>query len=130
EDIAVKHNYRVLIGQSHDNLELETKILKAMFEHRIDGLLVSISKNTSDIEHFTRLNKYHTPVVFFDRVPDVKGIHSVWCNLYDSTVEAVDFLVGRGHQRIAYLGGPSSLNIKTERLDGYEAGLNKNNLSL
>lgn len=130
EEVALKNNYSVLIGQSHNDLDLETRIIKAMFEHRIDGLLASISKNTSNIDHFKALNKYNTPVVFFDRVPDVPDIHSVWCNLQDSTVEAVDFLVKQGHRKIALLRGPASLNIKKERLQGYKAAHQKNDMPL
>ncbi|HRQ52428.1 MAG TPA: LacI family DNA-binding transcriptional regulator [Agriterribacter sp.] len=116
EDTAFKSNYNVLIGQSHDLLDREQKIVETMRKHRVDGVLASISKQTNSIEHFEQLDKYNIPVVFFDRVPDVPNIHSVWCSLYYSTVEAVTFLFGRGHRRIQ---GPLSLNIKNERLDGY-----------
>lgn len=119
EDIAFKNSYNVLIGQSHDELDREQKILETMRKHRVDGILVSISKQTTSIEHFEQLEKYNIPVVFFDRVPDVPNIHSVWCSLYYSTVEAVEFLFSKGHQRVAYIQGPQSLNIKNERLDGY-----------
>src|SRR5690606_35148081 len=79
------------------------------------------SKQTKSIEHFEQLDKYNIPVVFFDRVPDVPHIHSVWCSLYYSTIEAVDFLFRKGHQRVGYIQGPLSLNIKNERLQGYYA---------
>lgn len=119
EDVAFKNNYNVLIGQSHDELDREQKILDTMRKHRVDGILVSISKQTTNIEHFEQLERYNIPVVFFDRVPDVPNIHSVWCSLYYSTIEAVEFLFSKGHQRIAYIQGPQSLNIKNERLQGY-----------
>lgn len=119
EDTAFKYNYNVLIGQSHDLLDRERKIVETMRKHRVDGVLVSISKETNGIEHFEQLDKYNIPVVFFDRVPDVPNIHSVWCSLYYSTVEAVAFLFGRGHRRVGYIQGPLSLNIKNERLEGY-----------
>ncbi|MGN6492825.1 MAG: LacI family DNA-binding transcriptional regulator [Agriterribacter sp.] len=119
EDVAFKSNYNVLIGQSHDELDREQKILETMRKHRVDGILVSISKQTTSIEHFEQLEKYNIPVVFFDRVPDVPNIHSVWCSLYYSTVEAVEYLFSKGHQRVAYIRGPRSLNIKNERMEGY-----------
>ena len=92
-----------------------------MRKHRVDGVLVSISIQTNSIEHFEQLDKYNIPVVFFDRVPDVPNIHSVWCSLYYSTIEAVEFLFRKGHQRVGYIQGPLSLNIKNERLEGYYA---------
>jgi len=119
EDVALDHNYIVLIGQSHDNLEREQKLVESMKNHRVDGILASISSSTTHIEHFEQMKNYDIPVVFFDRVPDAKDIHSVSCNLYDSSVEAVEWLFKKGHKRIGYIQGPPTLNMKNERLNGY-----------
>lgn len=121
EDTAFKRNYNVLIGQSHDELQREQQIVETMRKHRVDGVLASISKQTKTIEHFEQLDKYNIPVVFFDRVPNVANIHSVWCSLYYSTIEAVEFLFRKGHQKVGYIQGPLTLNIKNERLEGYYA---------
>jgi len=130
EELAFKNNYNVLIGQSHDDLEREKKIVETMRKHRVDGLLVSISKQTGSIEHFEQLDKYKIPVVFFDRVPNVPDIHSVWCSLYYSTIDAVELLFKKGHQRIGFIQGPLSLNIKNERLDGYIEAHKRNKIPL
>src|SRR5699024_2800352 len=65
EDVALRNGYSVLIGQSHNDIEQEQRILKTMLEHRVDGLLVSISKDTDDIGYFEEYNKHHIPIVFF-----------------------------------------------------------------
>jgi LacI family transcriptional regulator len=130
DQITAQNNYISLIGQSHDNLETEQKIIETMKNHRVDGILASISKNTTHIDHFRMMKQYDIPVVFFDRVPDVAEIHSVRCNLYDSSVEAVEFLLNKGHERIGYIQGPPTLSIKNERLDGYRAAHKKNKLTV
>ncbi len=130
EDVAYADNYNVLIGQSRDEREREEKILETMRKQRVDGIIASISKNTSDIAHFKKLQQYNIPVVFFDRVPNVKNIHSVWCSLYSSSVECVDHLVEKGHRRIGYIQGPSTLNISDERIKGYMDGHAKNALKI
>jgi DNA-binding LacI/PurR family transcriptional regulator len=130
EQVSMQNNYIALVGQSHDSLETEKKIVETMKNHRVDGILASISKNTTEIDHFRQMNKYGIPVVFFDRVPDVADIHSVSCNLYDSSVEAVEYLINLGHRRIGYLQGPPTLSIKNERLDGYRDAHKKHQLPL
>lgn len=130
EEVALDHQYIVLIGQSHDNLEREQKLLETMKNHRVDGILASISKSTTHIDHFEQMKNYDIPVVFFDRVPDAKDIHSVSCNLYDSTVEAIDWLVKKGHKRIGYIQGPPTLGMKDERMNGYRDALKKNKLAV
>lgn len=128
EETAFRNNYIALIGQSHDNLEREKAIVETMKKHRVDGLLVSISKETNSLEHFEALQGFNIPVVYFDRVPDAPNINSVWCSLYHSSVAAIDLLARKGHKRIGYIQGPNTLTIKNERLQGYQSGLKKNKL--
>ena len=128
EDKAFENNYIALMGQSHDSIDREKTLVETMQKHRVDGLLVSISKNTSNVDHFQSLLQFNIPVVFFDRVPDVPNIHSVWCSLYHSSMEAIDFLIKKGHKRIGYIQGPDTLSIKNERLQGYLNGLKKNKI--
>jgi LacI family transcriptional regulator, repressor for deo operon, udp, cdd, tsx, nupC, and nupG len=128
EQVSMQNNYIALVGQSHDSLETEQKIVETMKNHRVDGILASMSKNTTHIDHFRQMKQYGIPVVFFDRVPDLADIHSVRCNLYDSSVEAVEFLIKKNHERIGYIQGPPTLSIKNERLDGYRAAHKKHRL--
>ena len=128
EDIATVNNYTVLIGQSHDDLEREKKIVDTMRRHRVDGLLVSLSKNTDNYDHFEQLEKHRIPVVFFDRVPQTDSAYTVSCNLKTSSVQLVDWLVNKGHKRIAFINGPAAMQPTQERLEGYYEGLKKNKL--
>lgn len=130
EETAFEHKYIALIGQSYDDMTREQTIVESMKKHRVDGLLVSVSKNTTSLAHFEELKQYNIPVVYFDRVPDEPGINSVWCSLYHSSMKAIDVLVKQGHKRIGYIQGPSTLNIKNERLQGYQDGLLKNKIKL
>src|SRR5258706_3608933 len=123
EDYASEHNYNVLMGQSHDDTEREKKIVEAMKNHRVDGILASIAKNTKDVAHFDILKKYNIPVVFFDRVPDRKEAHTVTCKMEAGMLEAVEFLVKGGHTRIAFINGPKALLATRERITGYESAL-------
>ena len=130
ENIALQNSYIVLIGQSHDDIETEKKILETMKKHRVDGILASISKNTTQIDHFEHMKSYDIPVVFFDRVPNVPDVHSVSCNLYHSSIEAVEFLIRKGHKNIGYMQGPSTLGIKNERLAGFYEAHKKHKLTV
>lgn len=123
EDYASEHNYNVLMGQSHDSTEREKKIVEAMKNHRVDGILVSIAKNTQYFDHFDMLKKYDIPVVFFDRVPDREQVHTVTCKMEAGMLEAVEFLVKGGHTRIAFINGPKDLLATKERFTGYETAL-------
>jgi LacI family transcriptional regulator len=99
-----------------------------MRKHRVDGILISISKNTASFEHFDELKKYKIPVVFFDRVPDAGDFYKVSCTLKQSSIDMTDWLINEGHKRIGFIKGPGSMSSSDERLQGYIQGLAKNNI--
>ncbi|MCB0775736.1 MAG: LacI family DNA-binding transcriptional regulator [Chitinophagaceae bacterium] len=130
EDIATQNDYTVLIGQSHDDVNREIQIADTMRKHRVDGILVSLAKTTKNYDHFEQLKALNIPVVFFDRLPDLENINAVSCNLENSSVELVDWLVNAGHKRIGFIKGPDNLVHSQQRLTGYKHALQKNRIEL
>lgn len=119
EDVAYKRNYTVLLAQSHDDPDRERQLIEKMKTQRVDGILISISKTTSNYEHFEAFKKLKIPIVFFDRVPPIKNIHYVVSNLETGTTEAVNFLLRKGHRTIGMINGPATLLASGERKNGY-----------
>jgi LacI family transcriptional regulator len=121
-------NYTVLLGQSHDDIEKEKNLLDTFRKHRVDGLLISISKNSIKYDHFEALQRYNIPMVFFDRIPKIPNIHYVACNMVNGTVEAINFLFKKGHRIIGMINGPEKLPACKERLEGYIQAMTKSRL--
>lgn len=119
EDVAKENKYSVLIGQSHDNVEQEKQIITAMKNQRVDGLIISISKHTKNYDHLIGMGKYNIPIVFFDRVPDLPGVHKVSSDMSAATREAIEFLVKNGHKRIGVINGPEEMKSCKERTNTY-----------
>lgn len=128
EDVANQRNYTVLFAQSHDDEEKEKNLVEKMLNHRVDGLLISLAKTTSDFSHLDIFKKNQVPLVFFDCIPPQKDIHYVVCNMETGTVEAVNYLLKRGHRSIGLINGPSTLYASKERKEGYIKALTKNRL--
>ena len=123
EDTATTHKYSVLLGQSHDSEDREKHIVECVMNQRIDGLIISIAKSTTNFEHFELLKRYGVPVVFFDRIPDLADIHYVACNVETGTTQAVKYLLQNGHRTIGMLNGPEQLYSCKQRIAGYRKGL-------
>ncbi len=128
EQIAFENNFSVFVAQSHDSLEKEQQIIDSFTRRRIDGLLVSVSKETKQIKHFDTLQEYKIPVVFFDRVPDIKNINKVTCDLYNISINLINVLYKLNHRKIALLLGPQSITANSERMKGFINGLSKKRL--
>ena len=128
EDAAHKAHYSVLMGQSHDNVEKEKQLIDTMRKHRVDGLLISISKNTTNYGHFEALQRYNIPIVFFDCIPKIPNIHYVACNMINGTIEAINFLFEKGHRVIGMINGPEKLPATKDRLEGYIHAMTRSRL--
>lgn len=130
EDIARQNEFSVLIGQSHDEVEMEKQIITAMKNQRVDGLIVSISKHTKNYEHLIMMGKYNIPIVFFDRVPDLPNVHKVSSNIESGTREAIEFLIAKGHKRIGVINGPEEMGSCKDRVDTYIDVLKKKKIKI
>ena len=128
EDVAGKNQYTVLLGQSRDDAEREKQIIDTMKKHRVDGLLISISKHTTSYEHFEMLKRSGIPVVFFDCIPNMPDIHYVACNMVSGTVQATSFLLKKGHRVIGLINGPEKLYASKQRKEGYQIAMSKHRL--
>lgn len=57
EASAIENGYAMLLGQSHDNCVNEEEIVGLMKKQRVDGLVISSSKQTNISERFKPLEK-------------------------------------------------------------------------
>ena len=130
ESIAVEKDYTILFAQSFDDPEREEKVVDSMRKQRVDGLIISLSKQTTKFSHFHKLDKLNIPVVYFDRVPSFSNAHKVYCDLYTGTIKMIQWLFKKGYRRIGLINGPSNLAASKERLKGYIDGIVKQHLKV
>ncbi|RYF21346.1 MAG: LacI family transcriptional regulator [Flavobacteriales bacterium] len=130
ESIAYDRGYHVIISQTHESYDREVINVQHLASRSVDGLLVSLSSQTTDISHLTSLHERGLPIVFFDRVADEIDTHKVIANNEKGAFEATDHLIKSGYKQIAHLTSSSYLSISIERLSGYEAALKANGLTV
>ena len=65
ESIAQEKGYHVLIYLTHEDNRKEIAITKLIQNGRVDGVLISISEQTSDTTHLEELRKKEISIVFF-----------------------------------------------------------------
>lgn len=130
EEAARAAGYNVLISQSHDSYENEKDNVKAFFESRICGLIVSLAMETKDYDHFNRFLENDTPVVFVDRIPEHLEGHKVIIDNYAAAFKATKHLIEQGCRRIAHFGGALHQTVYRERRRGYEDALRQSQLPI
>jgi LacI family transcriptional regulator len=128
EDVAYSAGYNVIITQSNESLQREKTDIKALFNSRVDGMLISLSRETSTFEHIDGIMAKGVPMVFFDRVYDSINSSKVIVDDLSGAKDATQHLIDQGCTRIAHLEGPPNLDITKQRLEGYIQALQENNL--
>lgn len=123
EKMANKHGYNVLIYQSNESWEHEQKGIETFLNARVDGIMVSIAKETTDYKHFIAVRKTKTPIVFFDRADSEMNMDSVTIDDHKGAWLATTHLIEQGYRRIAHIAGPQHIDIFKARLNGYKAAL-------
>ncbi|MEC3881423.1 LacI family DNA-binding transcriptional regulator [Parapedobacter sp. 10938] len=128
ENVANGKSYTVIMGQSLDDADRELRILQTLKAHRVDGVLMSIGKNTRDYAFIELLEGAGIPIVFFDCVPDLEHINKVVSDLETGMLEAIDVFVSCGHHAISLINGPPLLPASMERKRAYLKGLRKSDI--
>ena len=54
EAVAEQRGYHVILSQSHEDVATEQKIVDVMVRHRVDGVIVSVTNNTVDMQPFRK----------------------------------------------------------------------------
>lgn len=128
QQVASNAGYNTVICQSNESYETEVANTKVMLANQVDGILVSITKETRNFDHLKIFQRKGIPIVFFNRICDDMDVPKVIVDDYEGAYKAVSHLIERGRKRIAHLAGPASLKISERRLSGYKAALKKNNI--
>ena len=123
ESIANLNGYNILIYQANENSDHEIKGIETFLSARVDGILASIAKNTTDYSHYLDVKARNIPLVFFDRANEELGIPSVVVDDYKGAFLATEHLIHKGYRHIAHIAGPPHIKIFSDRLKGYLAAL-------
>lgn len=128
EDIAYNSGYNIMICQSNELYSRERSNAHMLYSNRVDGLLISLSKETQNLDHIRFFQDNNIPVVFFDRGIDNLEYDQVIIDDYAAAFNIVDYMANRGYKDIIHLAAPLNLEIGLKRKKGYEDALQKNKL--
>lgn len=129
ESVAHSRGYNVIITQTHESYELEMQNVRHLTFRSIDGLLISLSTETQNIDHLKNLHSKGLPIVFFDRVSDEIDTHKVVADNYTGAYDATTQLIKAGYRKIAHITSSVNVSITAERLKGYLAALEQHNIT-
>ena len=128
---AEKADLSLFLCNSDGRDSRESAHLAHLQQQRVDGIL--ITPVDPEAPGLTRIIEQGTPLVIVDRANATGAFCSVTVDDRLGGRMAVEHLVDRGHTRVAYVGGPTTIGQVRERWEGaraawHDAGLAESDL--
>jgi DNA-binding LacI/PurR family transcriptional regulator len=128
DEAALEAGYTVMICQSNESYGREVVNTQRLMSSSMDGLIVSLSNETNNVDHFKRLLQKEIPIVFFDRTHvDLNASNVVLDNAFGGE-QAVQHLIEQGCKKIVLLRSHATVSVSTLRENGYRAAHQKADL--
>lgn len=119
EKVTTEAGYDLIIAHSSEEAQKEKANAANLFQKRVDGLIASLSFDTTDLEHFQPFVDKGVPVVFFDRVEQDGHRTVVVIDNRRCGYLATEHLLQQGCKRIAHVTSNLKRNVYDLRYQGY-----------
>lgn len=127
ESVAQAHGYTVNVINTDDERHKMSEALKQLRGGRVDGAVIT-SALPDDREEIQQLLELGYPIVLASRLIEDLPVDSVAADNKRGAMMAINYLIGLGHRKIAFVNGVQGSYINKTRTEGYlqameEAGL-------
>ncbi|MCU0374047.1 MAG: LacI family transcriptional regulator [Chitinophagaceae bacterium] len=131
QNILFEKNYQVVIMSSEEKVEREKENLLTLKKSMVDGLIISLTCETTHIDTIRNLIEEGMPVVLFNRISnnDLPAPKVVF-NDYKWAYRATEHLIETGKKDIVHLCGPRHLSFAANRIKGFTDALLQHQLPL
>ncbi|MPZ84943.1 MAG: substrate-binding domain-containing protein [Actinophytocola sp.] len=116
EEEAEANDLSLYMCNSDNRVERELSYLSRLEQQRVQGILITPSDANAPI--LDELPRRGTPLVIVDRTREADTHCSVAVDDVLGGEVAIDHLIELGHERIAFVGGPTSIGQVRDRREG------------
>jgi LacI family transcriptional regulator len=118
-DAAFEQNYEIILTVSQEDAEREYKHIQSLLSMRVDGLIISVSEQTTDPSIFKSVHQMGVPLTFMDRTIDIEGFNTVVVDDYGGSRLAIEHALQVGYRKLGHIGGFQHINIGRARYKGF-----------
>lgn len=119
EQVMNANGYNILLYQSNEKMDQEASGIETFLQSRVDGIIASITTETTTFSHYEEIISRKTPLLFFDRYPKELNSPSVRIDDYKGGFIATEHLIKQGYRRILHITAQREIPIFKDRLKGY-----------
>jgi DNA-binding LacI/PurR family transcriptional regulator len=128
EDTAQSSGYSLFIAASQHDQERQRVIVRALREHRVDGLI--ICSTSFGPEQHKQFSQSGIPIVVINNQAAEDYKYSIYHDDEYGSAQVTRYLLSLGHTKIAYLGNSLSGRTTLERQAGFQQALRESELAI
>lgn len=122
DEYAHDSNYSVVVCNTDNDGKRTMKYLQLLREKQVDGII--FSSEVLNKEYYEVLESMKIPVVLVSSKTDFAKVPYVKVDDYQAVYDAIQFLIAKGHRKIAMISGTKGDPIAgTPRVQGYRKAL-------
>lgn len=119
EQAANEAGYQILICQTGEDVDKEIQAVHTLIGSRVAGMLVGMSKQTVELNHFKEVVENGIPIVLYDRPSPSLKCDQVVSDDYQGAYNAVEYLIQTGCQRVMCFTSSMQLEVSRRRYQGW-----------
>lgn len=130
--VVAEHGYSIIINETNFNTMSAEEVGAIMVSRQADGFILLASIFPFGNEVLARAERRSQPVVIGCETisASLANIPSVHIDNVAAAQEATNFLISKGHSKIAFISGQSTSLLTKDRESGYRAAMHKANLPI
>ena len=122
-EFCIRQNIRLISMCSFDSVIAEANAITAADELHCSGIIIMPIDRDSYSDELLKLSINKKNAVFVDRKLPGLPISCVSSDHFNITYDAIRYLHGKGHNKIAYINSTEKPSSAMQRIAGYEKGL-------
>lgn len=130
QEALLPRGYSLFISASERSVNREQAALRALFDHRADGIIVATRETKAGNDFLLRLAERDLPMVVVGRALNHPQVDRVTADHWRGGYEAVEHLITLGHKRIGFIGVSPINGAGLRRYQGYLDALRENDLPI
>lgn len=123
-------DYSLIVLQSDNSLWKEKQLIQYCLNLSVDGILLSVSTETTNLSHLSPLQNNEIPVVLFDKLIENDAFSTVNIDDQEAAFKATNYLIQKGHKEIVGIFAGTQLAISRKRINGFREAHACNGLPL
>jgi LacI family transcriptional regulator len=116
--VVNKRGYRLVILTSDDHLEKEMEHIKMCCHTQMDGIIISLTNQTKNLDHLKLATDFDIPIVVFDKTIPQRKFSTITIDDAKAAGQCVQYLIDKNCKHIVGVFGNKNLAISENRAEG------------